>query len=143
MSDNTFVYPTDQVVGAIPVGRSTDDAVAALRDAGASDDAVTVHRREDGDDLAPRIGAADGVKETVVHTAQKVLGDEAERLHVLEERLDEGATLVCVRLASDPDDEDGRAEEKRTLGRALRDSGAQDVAFYGRYQIQQLDASST
>jgi hypothetical protein len=144
VSDQAIVYPTDQVVGALPATGSLDDLRSALRDSGVADDAVTVHRgRGDGGELAPRTEDADGLKERVVRGAQKVLGDEAERLQVLEDRLAEGATLVCVALAADEDDDDARDREKRDIGGVLRAHGAEDVAFYGKYQIEQLDASST
>ncbi|MEX1179093.1 MAG: hypothetical protein WEB09_11595 [Nitriliruptor sp.] len=141
MSDETFVYPTDQVVGAVPAGHDTDELRSALAAAGVPEDAITVHSRSDGQDLAPRTGDADGAKQTVVRAAQKVLGDESERMQVLEDRLAEGATLVCVRLAAD--DDDAREQEKRDLGAVLRRHGAEDVAFYGKYQIEQLDTSAT
>ncbi|MEX0835893.1 MAG: hypothetical protein WD010_07365, partial [Nitriliruptor sp.] len=113
-----------------------------LRDAGVADEAVSVHRGGDGD-LAPRADDGEGVKETVVRAAQKVLGDEAERMRVLEDRLGEGATIVCVQLAADEDDDDAREREKAELGQVLRSHGADDVAFYGKYQIEQLDSSAT
>jgi hypothetical protein len=140
VSDDTFVYPTDQVVGALPAGRSVDQLRDALREAGVADEAVTVHSSRDAD-LSPKADDGEGVKQTVVRAAQKVLGDESERLQVLEDRLAEGATLVCVHLAAD--DDDARDAEKRRIGGVLRDHGAEDVAFYGRYQIEQLDASAT
>lgn len=142
MKKGNLVYPTDQVVGALPEGGDLDGLRAALRDAGVDDGQVAVHR--DGDaDLEPDPAGADGVIKTVAQAAQQVLGDEAERLRVLEDRLAEGATLVCIHLAADEDEEDARDEEKRRIGAVLRDHGARDVAFYGKYQIQQLDASAT
>jgi hypothetical protein len=144
VTEQNLVYPTDQVVGALPATRSLDDLREALRDAGVTDDAVTVHRGPgDSGELAPQTDDGEGVKEKVTRTAQKVLGDESERLQVLEDRLREGATLVCVQLASDEDDDDGREREKRDLGATLRAHGAEDIAFYGKYQIEQLDASAT
>jgi hypothetical protein len=58
-------------------------------------------------DLAPDPEEG-GALTRVVRTAQKVLGDEAERLNVLDEALEAGAVVVGVQVASDEDDEDAR-----------------------------------
>jgi membrane-associated protease RseP (regulator of RpoE activity) len=91
-------------------------------------------------DLRPDVGEGGPIK-AIVRTAQKVLGDEDERLHVLDDALEAGHHVVTVRLTGEDDDE--RDAAKAALGAAMRDHGAHDVAFYGKYQIQQLDAGAT
>jgi hypothetical protein len=139
--DQAFVYPTDQVVGIVPDAAHVDEVVAALREAGASEDDVDVIRGGPGEgDLRPDVGEGGPIK-AIVRTAQKVLGDEDERLHVLDDALEAGHHVVTVRLTGEDDDE--RDAAKAALGAAMRDHGAHDVAFYGKYQIQQLDAGAT
>ncbi len=140
--DQHLTYPTDSVVGVLDDPDGLDGLLDALRDAGASDDRIRVFQGAEDADLRPD-PSEDGVVSRVVRTAQKVLGDEAERLHVLDDALEAGAAVVCVQVASDGDDDDARDQELADLGRALRGAGARDIAFYGEYQIQQLDAAGT
>jgi hypothetical protein len=137
-------YPTDQVVGIVPDRKRLDDVLTALRDAGATDERITVLRGPNDGDLEPDpTEGSKGVMTRIVQRAQKVLGDEAERLKQLDEALAAGHDVIGVHLGADEDEEDARDAEKQALGAALRRSGAQDVAFYGEYQIQQLDAGAT
>lgn len=139
--DQAFVYPSDQVVGVVPDAAHVDEVVEALRAAGASEADISVVRGGPGEgDLRPDVGEG-GPVNAVVRTVQKVLGDEDERLHVLDDALEAGHHVVAVHLTGDDDDE--RDAQKAALGAALRDHGAHDVAFYGKYQIQQLDAGAT
>jgi hypothetical protein len=78
----------------------------------------------------------------VVRTAQKVLGDEAERMHVLDDALEAGHHVVGVHV-DDTDDDEARDVEKNRIAGLLRQHGARDVAYYGQFQIEQLDASAT
>jgi hypothetical protein len=142
MNDDRLTYPTDEVVGVLDDPAALDDLLARLREAGASDERTTVLRGSEDADLAPDPSEG-GPVTRVVRTAQKVLGDESERLHVLEEALAAGGVVVGVRVASDEDDEDGRDRELAELADAFRAVGARDIAFYGEYQIQQLDAAGT
>jgi hypothetical protein len=140
--DDKLTYPTDQVVGVLDDPGALDGLLEDLRGAGASDDRTTVLRGAGDADLAPDPDEG-GAITRVVRTAQKVLGDEAERLNVLDEALERGAVVVGVKVASDDDDEDARDRELQQLAAAFRGAGARDIAFYGEYQIQQLDAAGT
>jgi hypothetical protein len=142
VSDDHLTYPTDQVVGVLDDPSGLDDLLTGLRDAGASDGRTTVLRGAGDADLAPDAGEG-GPVTRIVQAAQKVLGDEAERLQILDEALEAGAAVVGVQVASDDDDEDARDRELSSLAAAFRAAGARDVAFYGEYQIQQLDAAGT
>jgi hypothetical protein len=140
---DALAYPTDQVVGIVTDPDRLDDVLAGLREAGADDDRVSVLRDRDTDHLRPEVSDGGPVK-SVVRAAQKVLGDESERLRQLDEALAAGHLVVCVPL-SEPEggDQDVRDREKATLSGAMRNHGAHEVAFYGKYQIQQLDAGAT
>jgi hypothetical protein len=142
MKDVPLTYPTDEVVGVLDDPGDLDDLLARLRRADVSDDRTTILRGSEDADLAPDPSEG-GPVTRVVRTAQKVLGDESERLHVLEEALAAGAVVVGVRLASDEDDEESRDRELADVATAFRGAGARDIAFYGEYQIQQLDAAGT
>jgi hypothetical protein len=140
--DSKLEYPTDQVVGVLDDPDRLDQLLSDLRDAGAGEDRITVLRGGDEADLAPDPSEGGAVTK-VVRTAQKVLGDEAERLNVLDDALEAGAVVVGVRVAASDDDEDARNAELSELASAFRGVGARDIAFYGEYQIQQLDAAGT
>lgn len=140
MSSN-LRYPTDQIVGVVPDRADLDGVLTSLRDAGV--DAARIHvlrGPDEGDDLAPDPGEVDGPIASMVQVVQKALGDEAARLEQLEEALANGHDVVAVELSTDDDTED---DQKRDIGAVLRRAGARDVAFYGEFQIEQLDASGT
>lgn len=140
--DDKLAYPTDQVVGVLDDPDALDGLVGDLQDAGVTEDRTTVLRGAGDADLAPDPSEG-SVATRVVRTAQKVLGDEAERMNVLDDALEAGAVVVAVKVASDEDDEEGRDAELAQLAAAFRGAGARDIAFYGEYQIQQLDAAGT
>jgi hypothetical protein len=140
--DSKLEYPTDQVVGVLDDPDRLDQLLSDLRDAGAGDDRITVLRGGEEAELAPDPSEGGAITK-VVRTAQKVLGDEAERLNVLDEALEAGAVVVGVQVAASDDDEDARDTELSELAGAFRGAGARDIAFYGEYQIQQLDAAGT
>jgi hypothetical protein len=140
--DDALTYPTDQVVGVLDDPAALDALLDRLDEADVSADRTTVLRGAGDADLAPDPGEG-GPVTRIVRTAQKVLGDEAERLHVLDEALEAGAVVVGVQVATAADDEDARDRELADLAAAFRSVGAHDIAFYGEYQIQQLDAAGT
>lgn len=142
MSTQNLRYPTDQVVGIVPSSADLPATVTALRDADVPDQHIHVLRSSDAHaDVAPDAGDAHGAIASLVQTVQKALGDEVARLEQLEAALDAGHDVVSVELAEGS--EDARSEEKGRIAAALHGHGARDVAFYGRYQIQQLDAGGT
>ena len=136
MNDELLVYPTEKVVGVAP-DRSTLDAVReALSSSGVADDRIEVLSGSSAhDELDPDTGEH-GPLASVVRVVQKALGDEAARLDRLNDAVDAGAYVVQV----DPvgEDDDAREADKRAIGQALVDAGANDVAFYGRWQIEEL-----
>ncbi|WP_052668252.1 hypothetical protein [Nitriliruptor alkaliphilus] len=140
--DDALTYPTDQVVGVLDDPSALDGLLDRLGRADVSADRTTVLRGAGDADLAPDPSEG-GPVTRIVRAAQKVLGDEAERLNVLDEALEAGGVVVGVEVATPDDDEDARDRELADLAAAFRSSGARDVAFYGEYQIQQLDAAGT
>lgn len=142
MSSN-LRYPTDQIVGVVPDRADLEGVVTSLRDAGVDDARIHVLRTAaEGDDLAPDPGEVDGPIASLVQRVQKILGDEAERLENLEQALANGHDVVAVALATD-DQDDTEEDQKRDIGAVLRGAGARDVAYYGSFQIEQLDAGGT
>lgn len=142
MSQETLRYPTDQVVGVVPDRADLASVVDALHDADVGDERISVLRGTvDDADLAPSPGDGEGPVNSLVRVVQKALGDESARLQQLEEALERGHDVVSVALADG--DDDAREADKRRIGAALRGCGVRDVAFYGRMQIEQLDAGST
>ena len=136
MNDELLTYPTEKVVGVAP-DRSTLDAVReALSSTGVADDRIEVLSGSSAhEELDPDAGE-DGPLASVVRLVQKALGDEAVRLDKLNDAVEAGAYVVQVDLAGE--DDDAREADKRAIGHALVDAGANDVAFYGRWQIEEL-----
>lgn len=142
MSTPNLRYPTDQVVGIIPSPADLTATVAALRDADIPDERIHVLRsNDDHGDVAPDAHDADGAIASLVQVVQKALGDEVARLEQLEEALDAGHDVVSVELTEGSDA--ARDQDKARIADALHRHGARDVAFYGSFQIQQLDAGGT
>ena len=136
MNDELLTEPTEKVVGVAP-DRSTLDAVReALSSTGVADDRIEVLSGSSAhEELDPDAGE-DGPLASVVRLVQKALGDEAVRLDKLNDAVEAGAYVVQVDLAGE--DDDAREADKRAIGHALVDAGANDVAFYGRWQIEEL-----
>ena len=143
MSSN-LRYPTDQIVGIVRDRTDLDGVVTSLRDAGIDDERIHVLRSSDAgaDDVAPDPGDAKGAVASVVQTVQKALGDEAARLEQLEAALDAGDDVVCVELVA-TDDDAHRDGQKRDIAQVLHGAGGREVAYYGRFQIEQLDPGAT
>ncbi|MCC5947613.1 MAG: hypothetical protein JJT89_04075 [Nitriliruptoraceae bacterium] len=137
MVDELLVYPTDRVVGIAP-DRDTLDAVhAALGASGVADDRVEVLCGEDASHQLDADGDEGGLLRSAVRTVQQVLGEETERLRILEQAVDAGGYVVKVALPDDLEDE-AFDTEKRAVGNALHDAGATNVAYYGPNAIEEL-----
>ena len=133
MKQERLVYPTERLVGIANDRDVVQSALNGLREADVADERIEILTSEstefqespDDDSLADR----------VVHVLKTALGDETERLEALQNALEAGRFVVQVRLTEDDDD---REEAKRRLGRLLADRGLEGVAFYGKWQIEEI-----
>ena len=136
MSEQLAQYPTNHVVGI-----AEDEAtVAACRDAVDGTDltssAVEVLTPEDrGEVTTP----PDSDSDPLLRRVRKLFGDETPHLELLATALRNGAYVVTVELP-DPDDvgDEQHATDKQVVGDALRDAGAADITYFGRWQVEQL-----
>jgi hypothetical protein len=135
MSEDMLVYPTEKVVGVVDDRGQLQGVLDALSDAGVADGQVEILSGHDAEQLDPT-GEEHGPLERAMRTVQKALGDESERLEALNAELEAGNFVVQVGLSEE--DDDAREQEKQRVGRVLKDRGARDVAFYGEYQIEEL-----
>jgi hypothetical protein len=136
MSEDMLVYPTEKVVGVVDDRAELEGVLRALSDAGVADGEVEVLSGHDDAEKLDPTGEEHGPLERAMRTVQKALGDESERLETLNAELEAGNFVVQVGLSEE--DDDAREQEKQRVGRALKDRGARDVAFYGQYQIEEL-----
>ena len=131
-------YPTDRVVGIAPDRETLDAALTRLREAGVGDDDIEVLCSDTAAAKLDPARGATGPLERVARVAQRLLGEEAERLQTLSAAIEAGRYVVTVAV---PDGEDEDAA-KRSRGRALIDSGATQVAYYGELAIEELQLGS-
>lgn len=129
-----LIYPTERLVGIADGRGQVESVLRALREAGVADERVEVLTAESTQFLEDP-PSDDHLAERVTHVLQTVLGDETERLEALKQALDGGRVVVQVRLTEDDGD---REEAKHRLGRLMADHGLEGVAFYGRWQIEEI-----
>jgi hypothetical protein len=129
-----LVYPTERLVGVVDGPAQVDGVIDALHDADVPDERIEVLSSESTDH---QIDPSDhGWAKRAKHVLTTALGDETERLEALQDALEAGRYVIQVELAAD-DDED-RDAEKKALGRVLSSNGAGGVAFYGKWQIEEI-----
>lgn len=134
MKQERLVYPTERLVGIADDRRTVETVVDALSEAGVEDERVEILTSGAGEFTeAPD---DDSLTSRVTHVLKTALGDETERLEALQNGLEGGRIVVQVRLTEDDDDD--REAAKRRLGRLLADQGLDGVAFYGRWQIEEI-----
>lgn len=134
MNQERLTYPTERLVGIADDRDAVRSAVAALGEEGVAEERIEVLTSESID--ARQAPDEDSLTDRVVHVLKTALGDESGRLVALKEALDAGRYVVQVRLTEDDDDD--REEAKRRLGRVLSAQGLDGVAFYGRWQIEEI-----
>ena len=126
-------YPTERVVGIADDRQTVESALAALSEAGIEDDRVEVLTSE-SEGVTEEPG--EGIAGRITHVLKTAIGDETERLQGLHDALEAGRFIVQVRLGEDDDDD--RERTKREVGRLLSRQGLGDVAFYGKWQIEEI-----
>ena len=134
-----LALPVDRVVGIAPDPATLRRSVQALTAAGVPDGAVAVRCNEQD---AGRFTADDddGALTSLVHTVQRVLGDEREKLERLDAALAAGKAVVEVELDVDEDASDDVVDaRKREIGAALVHAGADEVSYYGPWAVEDLD----
>ncbi len=135
MSDDILVYPTNRVAGVAPDAETLDVVHEALRATGVAADRVEV-LCDDRAAEALDTGTEDhGPLASAIRTVQQALGEETHRLAALSGAIEAGGYVVLVEI---PDDDELRDVEKRSVGNALLDAGADRVAFYGRLAVEEL-----
>lgn len=138
MSDELLVYPTGKVVG-IAADREILDAVYGALDAsGIGEDRVGILAGQAGADRLDPQGDKRGPLATALRTVQKALGEEATRIEQLNDAVEAGKYVVKVDLPEEDEGEDAFEAEKRAIGNALHDAGATNVAYYGKFAIEEL-----
>lgn len=136
MGEDMQVYPEEQVVGIVDDGADVQRLLDALEAEGVAGDRVEVLAGEEGKKRLDATGEEHGWAERALRTVQKVLGDEAERLENLNDELAAGNYVVQVEIAGEEDEE--REASKLQIGDIMRQQGGRSIAFYGKYQIQEL-----
>ena len=138
MKQERLAYPTERLVGIADDRDQVRAAVDALGEAGVDDDRIEVLTSESTE--FQESPDEDSLTDRIVHVLKTALGDETERLESLQQALDAGRLVVQVRLTEDDDDD--REEAKRRLGRLMADRGLDGVAFYGKWQIEEIQLGS-
>jgi hypothetical protein len=129
-----LVYPTERLVGVVDGPNEVDGVVDALKEADVGDQDIEVLSAESDEH---QIDPSDhSWAQRAKHVLTTALGDETERLEALQDALEAGRYIVQVLLPSQDDDE--READKKRLGRVLSSNGADDVAFYGKWQIEEI-----
>jgi hypothetical protein len=129
-----LVYPSERLVGVVDGPEAVDGVVDALREANVGDEHIEV---VSGEDTEHQLDPSDhSWAKRAKHVLTTALGDETERLEALQDALEAGRYVIQVELPSE-DDDDRQAEKKR-LGRVLSSNGADHVAFYGKWQIEEI-----
>ena len=136
MTDDILVYPTEKVVGIAPDRDTLSEVYRRLADADVDEEQVEVLAGGTAEDQLDPHAEGQNVVARAVRKVQMALGDEAVRLQTLNEAVADGKYVVQVALVAE--DDDARENEKQSVGQALMTAGAHDVAFYGQWQIQEL-----
>ena len=134
MKQERLSYPTERLVGIADDRSQVEQVLEALGEHDVDDERIEVLTSESTE--FQESAEDDNLAERAVHVLKTALGDETERLESLKQALDAGRLVVQVRLTED-DDED-RDDAKRRLGRLMADHGLDGVAFYGKWQIEEI-----
>jgi hypothetical protein len=129
-------YPKERVVG---IALDTD-TVDAAREATRDLDGVTLEvlEPEQHDEVTTE---PDDTGDSFVTKLRTLFGDEAPRLSRLSEALSRGHYVVLADLPDRDDDEDAHDAAKRQAGNALVGAGLGEVAYYGRWAIEEFQIS--
>ena len=122
-------YPTDCVIGIVPVERARE-LIDAVRAAGAGEDAITVVPADRRDDLASPLRAS-GVRGFVNRLTASTGGD-LDVATVIERDLQPGRVGLATNVGNDE-------ALRYRVGDAYRQHQATHVNYMGRHAIESLD----
>ena len=136
MSEQLAQYPTNHVVGIAADETIVDACRDAVDGTELTSPSVEVLAPEDRDQV---ITPPESDVDPLLRRVRKLFGDETPHLESLATALRNGAYVVTVELP-DPDDvgDEPHAAGKQLIGDALRDAGAADITYFGRWQVEQL-----
>ena len=136
MADEQLAYPTERVVGIVADRVDLAAINEQLRAAEVERDRIEVLCSAEANQGAGPEVEGDGPLGPSIRAVRTLLGDEAGRLQHLNEAIEAGSYVIQIALP--PGDDDEREAAKQRIGQALIAAGASSVAFYGRWQVEEL-----
>jgi hypothetical protein len=121
---------TNRLMAVLDTPEAADDATAALAREGFPDDAVLVLRGDRDADRIDSLGNAGGAWARARRLLSFTIADQMVDLAVYVAALRDGRTVISVRTAGDG--------ERKRAKRALADSGAHFVNFFGRFATEDI-----
>jgi hypothetical protein len=126
------VHPKNDVLAVIDDAARADATIEALRDAGFEDADIHVFRgRSDIEELAHAWWRHSGVPSLIAPFLAAFLSDEWDVERTYESEGLAGHTVLAVHSRN--------AQDVERAKRVLRDGGAHDVWFFGRWTLTELD----
>jgi hypothetical protein len=104
----------------------------ALEEDGVATDDIDIFTGQQGTKCLDLFGAAHGRAVRLLRTLEAAMGNEGEANHRIDEALNRGATLVCVRVHKRKSDEKARAL------RVFKALHAHEIHFWGAWSFEDL-----
>ena len=123
---------TNRLMAVLDTPEAAGDATAALAREGFAGDAVLVLRGGQDADRIDSLGNAGGAWVRARRLLSFTIADQMVDLAVYVAALRDGRTVLSVRVAGDREGERERAK------RALADTGAHFVNFFGRFATEEI-----
>ncbi len=136
MAHEQLSYPAERVVGIVADRVGLAAVNEQLRAAQVERDRIDVLCGEHAQRDAGEEAEEDGPLRSSIRVVRTLLGEEAGRLQHLNDAIEAGSYVIQISLP--PGDDDEREAAKQRIGQALISGGATSVAFYGRWQVEEL-----